>query len=209
MYQRFVFPIYNRDGLIHGFSGRDMANRPSSPRPKWKHIGKKASWVYPFYVPFKNDSLSVSESISSSREVVLVESIGDLLSLHQHGFRNVLVSFGTSLSSALCCFLVSLGLDRIVISLNNDSGKSKNRGEIGAFKMYLKLLNFFQRDKLIINLPPQSDFGDMSSPDFDQWSRASQNLDMDLAQAAWEARIIELIECNLISKSLYKKKHFS
>ena len=37
MYQRFVFPIYNSNFNIHGFSGRDMVS--SENRPKWKHIG--------------------------------------------------------------------------------------------------------------------------------------------------------------------------
>jgi len=209
MYQRFVFPIYNPDGCIHGFSGRDMANRTSSSRPKWKHLGKKNTWIYPFYVPSSVESSSVSEAIFSSGEVILVESIGDLLNLHQHGFRNVLVAFGTSLSSVLCCFLVSLGLSKVIIALNNDSGQSKNRGEIGAFKMYLKLLNFFQRDSLIINLPPKSDFGEMDSVDFSTWASAMRNLDMDSAQDVWRDRIIDLVECNSISKALYKKKHFS
>ena len=31
MYQRFVFPIYNSDRKIHGFSGRDMAQRDNAP----------------------------------------------------------------------------------------------------------------------------------------------------------------------------------
>ena len=56
-------------------------------------------------------------------------------------------------------------MKKIIISLNNDSDKEKNRGEIGSLKSYLKLLNFFDRDKLIIHPPTASDFGDMNDED--------------------------------------------
>ncbi|SVC36598.1 uncharacterized protein METZ01_LOCUS289452, partial [marine metagenome] len=70
--QRFVFPILNELNQIHGFSGRDMKLNPSKSRPKWKHIGKKKNWIYPFYANSKTQ-----EAIRSSGTVVLVESIGD------------------------------------------------------------------------------------------------------------------------------------
>ena len=41
MNQRYVFPIYNMEGLIHGWSGRDMTGKKDA---KWKHIGRKANW---------------------------------------------------------------------------------------------------------------------------------------------------------------------
>ena len=77
MYQRFVFPIYNNHGQIHGFSGRDMI-RNNTKRPKWKHIGKRSSWIYPFYAPADQDPHPIQEAIFSSGELILVESIGGL-----------------------------------------------------------------------------------------------------------------------------------
>ena len=41
MYQRFVFPIFNLNNQIHGFSGRYLGKNNNSP--KWKHIGVKAN----------------------------------------------------------------------------------------------------------------------------------------------------------------------
>lgn len=166
MYQRFVFPIYNSDGRIHGFSGRDMAQRENAP--KWKHIGRKTNWVYPYYVPV-SDTLNVAKAIEDTRSVVIVESIGDLLNLHQHNFYNALVSFGLSISSKLLCHLISLDVDRIIISFNNDYDKKENRGARAAIKNYLKLLNHFDFDKLFICLPTKTDFGEMKAQDFTEW----------------------------------------
>lgn len=167
MYQRFVFPIYNSDGKIHGFSGRDMGQRENAP--KWKHLGRKTNWIYPYFVP-KSDSLNIPNSIEQSRSVIIVESIGDLLNLHQHNFHNVLVSFGLSISPKLLCHLISLDIDRIIISFNNDYNKKENRGARAATKNYLKLLNHFDFDKLFICLPTKTDFGEMQSKDFTEWN---------------------------------------
>ena len=76
MYQRFVFPIYNKDFLIHGFSGRDMSNNPN--KAKWKHMGSKTSWIYPYYVKSNGFSLT-AESIKEKGFIILVESIGDMI----------------------------------------------------------------------------------------------------------------------------------
>lgn len=207
MYQRFVFPIYNSFSQIHGFSGRDMSSEPSSSRPKWKHMGKKSTWIYPYYIPSKGRS-PIECAIEDTGMVFLVESIGDLLNLYEHGIHNVLVSFGTSISPALICFLVSLPINKVVISFNNDFGKSKNRGEIGALKTYLKLLNYFDRDNIHVHLPPKNDFGEMSSSDFDSWSLSINSLDTDHSLTNYEKRIKDLIKCKDIPASLYKKKYF-
>lgn len=174
LYQRFVFPIFNENFEIHGFSGRDMLNNPK--RPKWKHIGRKSSWVYPFYVKGEQGGAGVKDEILKRKSVILVESIGDLLNLHQHGFKNVLVVFGLTLGSKLLSTLVALNLDKIYICLNNDKGNEINRGEQASAKMYLKLLNFFQKEKLFLNLPIENDFGEMNEEDFILWKKRFKSL---------------------------------
>tara|TARA_R110001583_G_scaffold8965_23_gene42400 strand:+ start:3838 stop:4893 length:1056 start_codon:yes stop_codon:yes gene_type:complete len=208
MYQRFVFPVYNQSGLIHGFSGRDMST-VSSNRPKWKHVGKKSTWVYPYYIPEGTSTNCVQDQISQKKEIILVESIGDLLNLHQHGIKNVVVTFGTSISSAIICFLLSLQVDSVVISLNNDSLKEKNRGEIGALKTYLKLLDYFNKGAVSIKLPLANDFGDMSSEDFDKWKTS---LSIPFNQSDHDSlhhKIKRLVKAKDIPSNLYKKKYFS
>ena len=176
--QRFVFPIFNELNQIHGFSGRDMANKPDSNRPKWKHIGKKKNWVYPLYA-----SSETAEAIERTRTVILVESIGDVLSLKENGFHNCLSSFGLDLSSKLICALVSMSLSSVVIAFNNDSNQSKNRGLQGAIKSYLKLLGVFEPRAVKICLPEKNDFGDMGAEDFVRWNKKlGETLDTDQAK---------------------------
>ena len=206
MYQRFVFPIYNSSGQIHGFSGRNMSKQ-SVDRPKWKHIGKKSTWIYPYYVGGENNI--VQDAIKSKGYVVLVESIGDLLNLHQNGIKNVLVTFGTSLSSSLICFLISLSCDKIVISLNNDSDKESNRGKIGSFKSYLKLLNYFPKEGIIIHPPIKNDFGDMTPELFPEWMNYIDTESFTFDQGNYHKEALSLIDQGDIPKSLYKKKYFS
>ena len=174
LYQRFCFPIFNSNGEIHGFSGRDMLN--SESRPKWKHIGRKSGWVYPFYTPSSNNGRSIRSHIIKNDSVILVESIGDLLNLHQHGFKNTLVVFGLSMGSKLLSTLVSLNISKIFICLNNDECNKVNRGEEASVKMYLKLLGFFNKEKIYINLPTQKDFGDMNGDDFIKWQEKFKGL---------------------------------
>ena len=87
-----------------------------------------------------------------------------------HGYCNCLVTFGLDISSKLLCHLISLGLDRIIISFNNDFDKPENRGARAAVKNYLKLLNHFDFQDLFICLPIKTDFGEMNAQDFDEWS---------------------------------------
>lgn len=172
MYQRYVFPVYNNSGKIHGFAGRDMRDDNTGNRPKWKHIGKKTNWVYPYYtIPECRDS------IIDSGEVIIVESIGDALNLFQNGIKNILVAFGLDVSSQLACALVGMPVKNIVISFNNDKDKSNNRGLEGSINSYYRLLNFFDKERLRICLPNKNDFGDMDQSDFDKWAKKKDSMD--------------------------------
>jgi len=164
MYQRFVFPIYNEYKQIHGFSGRDMSGKEG--RPKWKHMGKKKSWVYPAYVPTKD---GIFFDNVNKDYVLIVESIGDALSCIENGISNVLVSFGLDISSKLLCSLIQFDFKQVILSFNNDSNKEDNRGMNACVKNYLKLLNYYDTSNIKICLPVQNDFGDMNDSDFSRW----------------------------------------
>lgn len=199
MYQRFVFPIYNQYGQIHGFSGRDMSGKDG--KPKWKHMGKKNTWIYPAFTPEKEGFLFDSVKKDS---VIIVESIGDCLSLRDNGFTNVLVSFGLDISSKLLCSILSFGFKTIYISFNNDFDKAHNRGMDAAVKNYLKLLNYFDKDNIKICLPDKNDFGDMNDLDFKKWSE-KLSLVMDIDQTPKVKRVAnKLYKNKKLSKSLIK-----
>ena len=188
---RFVFPIYNEYKQIHGFSGRDMNS--SGDRPKWKHVGRKKGWIYPLYVNEKT-----RDAINESGQVIFVESIGDLLNLHEHGYNNVLVTFGLDVSTKLICSTLSLNVNQIILSLNNDINSDRNRGLESSIKNYLKLLNYYDPEKICICLPTAKDFGDMTDKHFNKWENKLSSLNTKTQQSF----ILEKI--NQIHKSLPK-----
>jgi hypothetical protein len=203
MYQRFVFPIYNDSGQIHGFSGRDMLDKEG--RPKWKHVGRKSKWVYPAYLKFKEGSFL--DAIEESGSVILVESIGDLLALHEHGYYNTLVGFGLDISPALVAVLVQINPSQIIISFNNDTGGSHNRGLDAAIKNYLKLLSYFDYQKLFICLPTENDFGDMKAESFEKWSLKLDDLKPESHCQKVLAYSETLANRKQISKKLIKNRN--
>ena len=157
MKNRYVFPIFDIKNNIIGFSGRDITNLS---KIKWKHLGEKNDFVYPLFLN--------SQAIEAQKEVVLVESIGDMLSLYQAGIKNVLVTFGTSLSLGILNYLLKMDVKKIYISLNNDSNKN-NAGNIGAEKTYSRLKRYFDDKQLKISLPTKKDFGEMNKEEILQW----------------------------------------
>ena len=196
LYQRFVFPIFNSHAQIHGFAGRDMANRDD--RPKWKHVGKKTRWVYPLYIyPDTRDAIA-------AHGVILVESIGDMLNLIEHGFSNVLVVFGLDVSPQLICSLVALSPSSITLSLNNDKESAVNRGLLGCCKNYLKLLNHFDPEFIKICLPVKNDFGEMGTEDFEKWETKLKNTSFSDQLPHLLNYMQKFYSDKLISKNLYK-----
>jgi len=147
MYRRMVFPIYNLNGQIHGFSGRTVLEGDGIP--KWKHMGRKTDWIFPNHL------------IETDKEVIIVESIGDCLALHEAGFHNVLVAFGLDASSKLISFINSFNLERVIISMNNDQEKQMNSGGQATIKTAAKLAQIYDLNQICINPPLMNDFGDM------------------------------------------------
>lgn len=177
MYGRMVFPIYDECNQIIGFAGRDVYERHTRGIPKWKIIGKKKNFVYPFFLPLMREKFF--ESFDKNKEVVIVESIGDSMALYQQGIFNNLVIFGLNGGDGLFGFLNRLNPQKIIISLNNDKNSEINRGLIGAIKVYTALSGLFSVDKLEIRLPLMNDFGDMISCQdeeiFNKWKEKAIN----------------------------------
>lgn len=157
---RYVFPILNSTEDIVGFSAR--ITKDSSSTMKWKHLGKKSKWVYP---AFFNKDILVKE-----KNIILVESIGDMLSLWSGGIKNTLVTFGLDVSEALICFLLRINAQKITVALNNDSSGS-GAGNKAAPKLRKELLNYFDSHKVHIAFPCKNDFGEMSEEEIQNWGR--------------------------------------
>ena len=101
-----------------------------------------------------------------SKEIILIESVGDMLSLWEAGVRNSVVTFGISLNSHMIALLLKLNPNKIYIAFNNDSNKAGNKAAREAYK---KLVKFFDEDMLEIKLPSKNDFGCMSKKEILEW----------------------------------------
>ena len=154
MYNRYTFPIFDNKDNIIGFSGRDVAPFSLEGRPKWKHIGDKKEWVYPLKVNLQD--------IRSRKKIILVESIGDMLALRENGISNSVVTFGLNISAKIIYSLIALNPYKIIVAFNNDSDNN-GAGNEAAVVAKNKLLNYFDKSQVSINLPlGAKDFGDLN-----------------------------------------------
>lgn len=153
---RYVFPIYDLKGKIHGFSGRALYE---NPQIKWKHMGVKKNWIYPAHFTHSD--------IQTSKSIILVESIGDLIALMSSNIRNVLVLFGVNLHGKFLSYLIAQNPNKIIISTNNDV--KHNVGQEAAERIKNKLCNYFSEDKVEIKLPTKKDFGEMTEEEIKIW----------------------------------------
>jgi DNA primase len=155
MKDRYVLPIFNSKKQIVGFTGRDLIG---NKKAKWKHLGDKSKWVYPLF--FNKDHVLKAKSI------ILVESVGDMLSLWQAGVKNTAVTFGLDINNALLNLFIRMDLDKIYISFNNDENQAGNQA---AKKLYFKLIKFFDKEQILIALPTKNDFGEMNEEEIKEW----------------------------------------
>lgn len=168
MAHRYVFPIFNERNDLVGFSGRILAK--DSNLPKWKHLGKKSHWCYPLFLN--------RDDILASKEVILVESVGDMLALYDANIKNVIVTFGVDIGPKVIEFLLKADIQRIFIAFNND--KDNNYvGNLAAEEGRSQLLSYFDKDQVIVALPDKNDFGVMSNEEILIWK---QNLNQKLSQ---------------------------
>ena len=158
MKDRYVLPIFNSKKQIVGFTGRDLTG---TKKAKWKHLGDKSKWVYPLYFNKKE--------VLDAKSVILVESVGDMLSLWQSGVKNSAVTFGLDINNSLLNLFIRMDLDTIYISFNNDENQAGNQA---AKKLYFKLLKFFDKNQIKVALPTKNDFGEMNKEEIQEWLKA-------------------------------------
>lgn len=161
MANRYVFPIFDSFGDVIGFTGRLLKEfNSSTPVPKWKHVGSVSNWCYPLKYNLEN--------IQEKKKVILVESIGDMLSLWNVGIKNVVVTFGLKISRALVLLLLRLDIQTIYIAFNNDS-HNNFAGNNATKEEKSKLLFHFDENQIKIAIPEKNDFGDMSKKEIQAW----------------------------------------
>lgn len=162
MGNRVCFPIYDEHKRIFGFSGRWLQEEPPDKVPKWKHLGRKTYWIYPRHL---NEDI-----LREAQEVIIVESIGDLLALWEAGIKTGMCVFGTSLSPRQMAYILGIDPQRIILALNNDVLRGGVRpGQHGTQKIKEQLGKHFIADKIIDATPEKNDLGAMSSTEITTW----------------------------------------
>jgi len=156
MKNRYVIPILDKHNKVIGVTGRDTTNKSKS---KWLHLGAKKNWIWP---------LVSKDFIIETKQVILVESPGDVLALWDNGIKNVICLFGVNLNDSIISFLAGIS-PRIIISLNRDGDLNGFVGENASKKIESKLLEFFNPDKVKICLPTKNDFGCMTKEEIAQF----------------------------------------
>jgi len=168
--RRIIFPIYDKLGNIIGFAGRYYHENVFGATPKWKFASSKKKFLYPSHLN--------RHIIQDKKEVILIESIGDCLSLWEAGIKNTLVMFGTSLSGKQIGYIMALNCQRVIIATNTDE---RLTGQRAAVDIKSKLRGFFDESQIVISTPPEKDFGQMDKLRIKEWyehtTKAFQNSD--------------------------------
>lgn len=153
MKNRYVFIVRDKNDKIVGVTGRDLTGKSSI---KWKHLSNKQEWNYPIKLgkPYK--------------DIVLVESVGCMLSLYNAGITNCLVLFGTQCSLSILNFLLRASPERIIIATNNEP-ENANIGNEAAKVIKNKLKRYFDLEQLEIRLPTRKDFSEMTKEEVLKW----------------------------------------
>lgn len=114
-FNRLMIPIMDRRGRVLGFGGRITKN-VSAP----KYINSAESPVF-----HKKECLFGIQNLNPKRTVYIVEGYMDAISLQLNGVNSVAV-LGTAVGSGHALLLSSLGIKKVVISLDSDGAGVKN-----------------------------------------------------------------------------------
>lgn len=114
---RIIFPIRNVRGEVIGFGGRALGdaqpkylNTPETP------LFKKSEVLYGLDL--------ARDAIRTANRAIVVEGYVDVITAHQHGFRNVVAPLGTALSKAHINQLKRL-TDAVYLALDADAAGQK------------------------------------------------------------------------------------
>jgi len=119
---RLMFPIRDDRGRVVGFGGRVLPGGSEKAEQGPKYMNTPQTPIFD-----KGGVLygldRAKDDIRSSSTAVIVEGYMDVIAAHQHGFRNVVASMGTSLTdkqAALCQRFA----ERVVLAMDADEAGS-------------------------------------------------------------------------------------
>ncbi|WP_342562436.1 DNA primase [Paenibacillus sp. FSL R7-0345] len=118
---RIIFPIANRMGKVVAFAGRILGDgQPKYLNSAESRIFNKSRILYNLH--------QSKASIRKTRQIVLFEGYGDVISAWEAGVHNGVATMGTSLTESHVALMKSLG-DEIILSYDGDKA-----GQAAALK---------------------------------------------------------------------------
>ena len=131
--RRVMFPIISEGGRILGFGGRIIEeSKAEGEIPPPKYMNSPESPIYT-----KGQTLyglnSAKGFIREKGNALIVEGYMDLLSLYQAGFRNVVASLGTALTSSQLSLLNRYAPEAILIFDGDESGQKATQRSLELF----------------------------------------------------------------------------
>jgi len=167
LYQRYVWPVFDRHQRIVGFTGRDLSGEA---KIKYKHEGKSSYFLFGLFNKLGN-STPILSSILEANEVILVEGPSDSVACYDEGVKFVLPTIGLNISRTLMSFLIGINPDKITISYNRDDNFA---GQNAAVKNFAKLAQHFDIEKLSIKYPTGNDLSD-NKKDIQSWVHKNED----------------------------------
>jgi DNA primase len=114
---RLIFPIRNAKGEIVGFGGRALGDgQPKYLNTPETLLYKKGDLLYGLDL--------AREAIRTEDRTVVVEGYVDVITAHQHGFRNVVAPLGTALTKSHVALLKRLS-HNVFMALDADAAGQK------------------------------------------------------------------------------------
>lgn len=115
---RLMFPIFGTTGKVIAFAGRVLGNEKTA-----KYINSSQTKVYNKSEVVYGVNFAKNE-IRKNKEVILVEGYTDVITLHEHGVKNVVASSGTALTSGQMKILNRYGEKIIMIYDADNAGQA-------------------------------------------------------------------------------------
>ncbi|MCI0471871.1 MAG: DNA primase [Candidatus Aminicenantes bacterium] len=112
---RIIFPIRSESGTVIAFGGRTIfddpgkyLNSPDTP------LYKKSNYLYGFHLS--------KSAMRDEKSAILVEGYFDVISLYQHGIKNVCASLGTALTDSQIYLLKRFARDIYIFYDSDEAG---------------------------------------------------------------------------------------
>jgi len=118
---RILFPIFETSGRIVGATGRKIYYSKDSEFPKWKH----------YHIKTNNILYNIHAFKPKKNSIILTEGPSDVLKLETANIHNGLALFGDNIGEAQIKILNNLGVEKIILALDNDKAGRKATKKIG------------------------------------------------------------------------------